>query len=113
MVTAFYPCLSGRTLHQFSLISASELFYYTVNSELIQPPHSPPSSVPQQTELIWELQRIKACITDMGFIESNNKGKFHFGPHSNPAEAKRNLSTSFAHSCYLDNIIPQKLPSVI
>lgn len=113
MVTAFYPCLSGRTLHQFSLISASELFYYTVNSELIQPPHSPPSSVPQQTDLIWELQRIKACITDMGFIESNNKGNFHFGPHSNPAEAKRNLSTSFAHSCYLDNIIPQKLPSVI
>lgn len=52
MVTAFYPCLSGRTLHQFSLISASELFYYTVNSELIQPPHSPPSSVPQQTDLI-------------------------------------------------------------
>lgn len=70
----------------------SELFCYTMNSEYVQPLYSPWSSVPLQPDLIWALQRIQVFITGIRFIKFNNKGRFHFGPDSNPVEAKRNLN---------------------
>lgn len=104
------PHFSGSILHQFSLTSAlrhkcSELFCYTMNSKFFQPPHFSDHQSPNS--LIWELQRIKAFITIPGFIKSNNKGMFHSGPYSNPAKAKRNISTSFNSPCFSKNIIPQ------